>query len=61
MWLSGSESNSIHKDMGSIPGLAQWVGDLCCHELWCRSQMQLGSALLYGCGVGWQLQLPFDP
>ena len=29
-----------------IPGLAQWVNDLaiqCCHELWCRLQMGLGS------------------
>ena len=27
---------SIHEGVGSIPGLAQWFGIWCCHELWCR-------------------------
>ena len=34
---------SIHEDMGFIPGLTRWVGDLVLHELWCRLQMRLGS------------------
>ena len=32
---------SIHEDVSSIPGLAQWVKR--CRELWCRLQTQLGS------------------
>ena len=30
-----------HEVSGLIPGLAQWVKDRCCRELWCRSQMRL--------------------
>ena len=34
---------SIHENGGSIPGPAQWVGDLSLRELWCRSKTWLGS------------------
>ena len=37
----------VSEDMGSISGLAQWVRIGRCHELWCRSQTKLGSALLW--------------
>ena len=36
-----------HEVWGSIPGLAQWVKDGCCHEVWCRSQCGLDPVLLW--------------
>ena len=34
---------SIHEDVVLISGLAHWVKDWRCHELWCRSQRRLRS------------------
>ena len=36
---------SAHEGKGLIPGLTQWVKDLPCSELWCRSQIHLRSCV----------------
>ena len=45
---------SIHKDMGSIPGLTQWVKDLMLLLLWCtcssKSTPSLGTSICHRCG-----------
>ena len=36
---------SIHEGVSLIPGLAQWVKDWHCWELWCTLQTRLGSSV----------------
>ena len=40
---TGSAVSWERWDVGSIPGLAQWIGDLVLSQLWHRLQPQLGS------------------
>ena len=42
-WLTNP--TRMHKDVGSIPDLAQWVKDLALCELWCRLQTWLRSCI----------------
>ena len=44
---------SMHEDEGLIPGLVGGLRIQHCCELWCRSQMQLGSR--HCCGHCWAL------
>ena len=61
---SSVETNltSIHENAGLIPCLPQWIKDLRCRELWYRLQADTAGIWCYcGCGVGWRLQIQFDP
>ena len=50
----------IHEDMASSLALLSGLRIWRCHEVWCRSQMQLHLCCC-GCGVDRQLQFRFNP
>ena len=52
---------SVCEDVGSTPGLFQWVKDLVLPQAvaWVADVAQIWYC--YGCVAGWQLQLWFDP
>ena len=52
---------STHKDVGSIPGLDLWVKDPGLLRAVVQVENAAGIPSCYGCGVGQQLQLQFDP
>ena len=54
-WVKNT--TSIRGNLGSTPGLAQWVKDLVLLQAAMWSTDEAGIWRGCGCGIGWQLQL----
>ena len=61
LWLWVKNPTSIHEDVGSTPGLTQWVKDLML--LQAAAQIMDAAQIWHccGCGVDQQLQLQLTP